>query len=480
LNFATATSMAADLRTRKVSARELTDDAISRIEREDGRLNAVVVRDFERARTAADAADAALARGERGALLGVPMTVKESFNVADLPTTWGLAAAAGKPAASDAVAVARLKAAGAVVLGKTNVAVNLHDWQSVNPVYGRSNNPWDVTRTPGGSSGGAAAALAAGFVPLEIGSDLAGSLRVPAHCCGVYAHKPTHGLLPVRGHTPPGAPDISVGIDSDLAVIGPMARSAADLALALGLLAGPDEAAATAYRLELPAPRHERLADYRVLVLDEHPLLPSAGEVRTAIERFAGDLDRAGCRIGRSSPLLPDLVSIADTYLRLLMSFIGANTPEPSYKAMQERAATAPAGDREADARRSLVATHRDWMVAHRKRTFHSHLWRQFFREWDIVLCPVLPVTAFAHDDAEMDRRRVDVDGRALPYGTLGIWAGPATSCGLPATAMPVGQGTSGLPVGVQAIGPYLEDRSTIAFAQLAEREFGGFRAPPR
>jgi amidase len=477
--FPTTTSLVAALRARKVSARELLDQAIARIEAGDVRLNAVVVRDFERARRAASAADAALARGEPGALLGVPMTVKESFNVAGLPTTWGLAAAAGRLAESDAVAVSRLKAAGSVILGKTNVSANLHDWQSVNPVYGRTANPWDTDRTPGGSSGGAAAALAAGFVPLELGSDLAGSLRVPAHCCGIYAHKPTHGLLPNRGHAPPGAPVLSVGLDADLAVIGPMARGAADLALALDVLAGPDDAPATAYRLELPAPRHARLADYRVLVLDEHPLLPTAAEVRALIERFAGDLKRAGCRVERSSPLLPDLTSVAETFVRLLMSFIGANTPEASYRAMQDRAAATATDAPDALMRRSLVGSYRDWMLAHRMRTFHLHQWRQLFRAWDIVVCPVLPVTAFAHTDAQMDERRIDVDGRALPYGLLAVWAGLASAGGLPSTALPLGLGSGGMPVGVQAIGPYLEDRSTIAFAELAEREFGGFTAPP-
>lgn len=211
------------------------------------------------ARADAAAADAALARGDRRPLLGVPMTVKESFNVAGLPTTWGVAAVNGPLPQHDAVAVARLKASGAVIIGKTNVATYLADWQSVNPIYGRTRNPRDPARTPGGSSGGAAAALAAGFVSLELGSDLFGSLRVPAHCCGVLAHRPTLGLIPPRGHAPPGTPELSVSAELDLAVVGPLARSAGDLMLALDVLAGPDEAQATAYRLSLPPARHTRL-----------------------------------------------------------------------------------------------------------------------------------------------------------------------------------------------------------------------------
>jgi len=191
-----------------------------------------VVRDFERARAAAIEADRALARGERGPLLGVPMTVKECANVAGLPTTWGIPGTERIPVTEDAVAVTRLKSAGAVVLGKTNVPLMLADMQSYNAIYGTTNNPWDLARTPGGSSGGAAAALAAGYVPLELGTDIGGSLRIPAHFCGVFAHKPTHGIVPLRGIVPPGTPSLSVPVRQDMAVAGPMARSAGDLALA--------------------------------------------------------------------------------------------------------------------------------------------------------------------------------------------------------------------------------------------------------
>src|SRR5947209_4112536 len=216
-----ARALVAALARREISALELTNAAIARIEALDGKLNAVVVRDFDNARAAAVAADQALAGGERKPLLGIPMTVKEAFNVAGLPTTWGLPSAKGRLVADDALAVQRLKAAGAIILGKTNVPLMLADWQSYNDVYGTTNNPWDVGCTPGGSSGGAAASLAAGFVPLELGSDIGGSLRAPAHFCGVYAHKPTHSVVPLRGHTPPTRPPLPREVD--LAVAGPMA-----------------------------------------------------------------------------------------------------------------------------------------------------------------------------------------------------------------------------------------------------------------
>jgi amidase len=470
-----------DLRSRRISAVEALEQAMGRIEAADRDINAVVVRDFERARAAAAAADAALGRGDRRALLGVPMTVKESFNVAGLPTTWGVAGPAGTLPRHDALAVSRLKASGAVIIGKTNISTYLADWQSVNAVYGRTQNPWDLTRTPGGSSGGAAAAVAAGFVPLELGSDLFGSLRVPAHCCGVFAHKPSHGLIPTRGHAPPGTPELSVGADADLAVVGPLARSAGDLMLALDVLAGPDDPQATGYRLELPPARHGRLADFRVLVLEKHPLLPISREVGSAIQQLAANLQRAGARLEDASPLLPDLMQIAETFEWLLMAFMGANFPDIVYASRWEAAARLPAADRSREAmrQRALVSSHRDWIRAHRARIAISHQWRQFFREWDVVICPVLPTTAFPHQDKEINQRTIDVDGQRIPYGFQAVWSGLASLSGLPATAMPIGLGHDGLPIGVQVIGPYLEDRTTLAFAQLAEQQFGGFRAPP-
>jgi amidase len=477
--FSTVRDVTAALANRKVSAAELADAAIARIEKLDAKLNAVVVRDFERARAAAKDADAALARGERRPLLGVPMTVKEAFNVAGLPTTWGLARGKGKPVAEDAATVARLKAAGAIILGKTNVPVMLSDWQSYNDVYGQTNNPWDVTRSPGGSSGGSAAALAAGFVPLELGSDIGGSLRAPAHFCGVFAHKPTHGLIPLRGHTPPGFPGLPVEID--LAVAGPMARTTTDLSIALDVLAGPDEPLATAYRLELPKPRHEVLKDFRVLMIDTHPLLPTGAAVRGALDRFAERLAKAGVTVARSSPLVPNLDLAARTYFSLLYPIFGVDLPAAAYQHLRDvAAAIAPeVDDLDARAARGLVLSHRDWSLADRVRRGMAARWRELFRRFDVVVCPILPTPAFPHDHGDFRARRIDIDGTPHRYGHQSVWAGLATLPGLPATAIPLERTEQGLPVGAQIIGPYLEDRATLAFAALAEREFGGFVAPP-
>lgn len=480
-DYWSARDLIAALRARRVSAIELLEHAVARIEAHDAKLNAVVVRDFDRARKEAIAADAALARGDRRPLLGLPITVKESFDVAGLPTTWGIPGTSGLRIDEDAVAVSRLKAAGAVVIGKTNVPVMLADWQSYNPVYGVTNNPWDLTRTPGGSSGGSAAALAAGYVALEIGSDAAGSLRAPAHYCGVYAHKPTHGLVPLRGCAPPGVPRLSVDMQVDLVVAGPMARSASDLGLALDVIAGPDELAAVGYTLALPPARHADLKSFRALLLDQHPLVLTGEAVRTALERFAYGLAQAGARVARTSPLLPDLAMSGRLFMQLLMALNGAGLPDDVVRDMRRAAAQFAPDDQSLAAlsARGSLMTYAEWFKADGIRLGVADQWRRLFREWDVVVCPIMPTPAFNHDHREMEKRRILVDGRPIRYGDQAMWPSIATLTGLPATAMPIALSAEGLPIGIQIIGPYLEDRTTIALAELAEHEFGGFVAPP-
>ncbi|SFM30576.1 amidase family protein [Variovorax sp. OV329] len=431
----------------QASALDLCDAAIGRIESLDGAIHAVVLRDFERAREQARAADAARARGERLPLLGVPMTVKESFNVAGLPTSWGLPPFRDFRPAQDAVAVQRLKAAGAVILGKTNVAAALGDWQSANPVYGRTVNPNDATRTPGGSSGGGAAALAAGMVALEMGSDLFGSIRVPAHFCGLYGHKPSVGVLPTRGHDFPGT---QVEPGDRPAVIGPLARSADDLDRVLDAIAGPDQPDAKAYRLALPPPRHARLRDWRVLVLDQHPVCATSSAMRSALEASARQLEQSGAKVSRSSDKLPDLKLIAEGYTTLVTTFLGAWEPGGS----------------------TTMSAH-DWIRLMGQRDRYRVQWRAFFEEFDALLCPPSGSAAFPHDEnPDFDSRSLLIDGQPTPYGAQGAWSTIASMAGLPATVAPMARDAEGLPLGVQIIGPFLEDRSTIALArQLAGRE---------
>ena len=480
-SFKTAVELSAALKDKKISAVELAQDAIGRIERHDDRINAICVRDFERALEAARDADAALARGETKPLLGIPLTVKESYNVAGLPTTWGILAQKDFVAAEDALPVARVKDAGGVVLGKTNVPLGLGDWQSYNEIYGVTKNPFDLGRTPGGSSGGSSAALAVGYGPLSLGSDIGGSLRVPAFHCGVYAHKPTFALAPSRGHTPP--PLQPLPLDRDLAVIGPMARSAADLSLLLDVIAGPDPLeAGKAYRLELPSPRHARLQDFRLLVIDSDPLLPTDKAVRGAIEKLAADLSKAGVTIARESPLLPDFAASSRLYMRMLMSFLGANFPVDVYQGAQASAAKLSPDDRSlaAERLRGIVLSHRDWVIAEGGRAHLRAQWRKLFESFDAVICPIMPTPAYPHDHSpEQEKRRIRIDEADHVYADQLAWPGVATLPGLPATAIPLGLSADGLPVGVQIVGPFLEDRTPLKLAELIEREFGGFVPPP-
>ncbi|MBF9072765.1 amidase [Streptacidiphilus fuscans] len=479
-NERTAEELAAAMRAGDVSSVELTDAAIARIERDDKAINAICVPDFDRARAAARDADQARARGEDRPLLGIPVTVKESYNIAGLPTSWGIPQYRDFVPAEDAVQVARLKAAGAVVLGKTNVPLGLHDVQSYNEIYGTTNNPWDHGRTPGGSSGGSAAALAAGFGALSIGSDIAGSLRTPAHFCGVYAHKPTLGLAAARGMVPPDAPALPA--EHDLAVVGPMARSARDLTLLLDVMAGPDPLTyGLAHQVALPPARHERLGDFRVLVLDEHPLVATGSAVRAGVNRVADALVDAGARVERQSPLLPDLTEAALLYAQLLFSSVATRFPAELLEELRVRAAALDADDRSLDAARlrGMVASHRDWIQVNHRRELHRHGWRGFFAEFDAVVCPVTPTPAFPHDHhPDPGERRIDVDGVAHPYLDQLVWAGVATMPGLPATAVPAGRSAEGLPVGVQLIGPMFEDRTPLRLAELLEQRIGGYQAP--
>ena len=299
----------------------------------------------------------------------------------------------------------------------------------------------------------------------------------------MYAHKPTHGLVPVRGYSPP-PPFPPLLDDLDLAVIGPMARSAADLELALDVVMGPDKAHdGMAYRVTLPPARHSSLKDYRVLVIDAHPLMPIDSTIREALDRLSDRLIRVGAKVAHQSPLLPDLAGSARLYMRLLAASKSLSISPELYAEAQRGAAVLPPSDTRlaAERRRGTVISHRDWLAADVARAGFEKQWSALFREWDVVLYPAAPVVAFPHDHSlPIEGRHLKVDGTEHPYDdALFVWADPASTCGLPATTAPIDRTTAGLPIGVQIIGPYLEDRTPIAFAALLEREFGGFAPPP-
>ncbi|MCE3602555.1 amidase [Massilia sp. P8910] len=475
--FASATDTASLLASGEVCALELVDFMVARIVKLDPQINAVVVRDFEQARRAAASADAALKRGIRRPLLGVPVTVKESFHVAGLATSWGIGAFRDWPCRTESVAIQRLKHAGAIIVGKTNIATALADWQCDNELFGKTSNPWDPCRTPGGSSGGSAAALAAGLSFLELGSDLAGSIRIPAHFCGVYGHRPTQGLISSQGYCFPGTT-----ATSDLGTIGPMARSADDLRCAIDLLAGPGSPESIGWRFKMPAARHDRVQGFRILLLDSHPLVPSSDADRQQLDTLATELRKLGATVATESPLLPSLAEAAHVFMRILIPQNVARLSEEHYAAALESIHAIAEDDTSlmAVGLRACIGNPRDGFRANEARVRLKLQWQRLFRDWDVVVCPVSPTAAFAHDDRPMEDRRLSVDGLPISYFDQMAWISFASLCGLPATSVPCGLNREHMPNGLQIIGPHYEDHTTLAFASHLERHFGGFVPPPR
>ena len=361
-------------------------------------------------------------------------------------------------------------------MGKTNVPPYAGDWQADNPIFGRSNNPWNLERTPGGSTGGGAAALAAGLSALEFGSDIGGSIRVPAAFCGVYGHRPSDSTLPRSGHFP-GAP--LPNPTTVLSVLGPLARDAGDLELALDVIAGPDVGEDVAWQLHLPPARHERLQDYRVAVMPSLPWLPVDGEILAAQANLVEKLRRLGVQVKEAFPEeLGDLREYYKLYRRLLFVM---TTIEMSWEARQEFAANErQSGDEFLQANADgLQASAQEYIIWNARRERYRAIWRRFFREWNILLLPVDIVPAFPHMNQSWEERFFTIDGRRITYESQTVYASVPTLAGHPSTAFPVGLTHTALPVGLQAMGPYLEDRTPLRFAQLVAREWGGFQQPP-
>ena len=477
IEFASACELAKKIRDKEISSRELTDLYIDRIERLDGELNAVVVRDFEGAQAAAERADRVLEQGEEvGPLHGIPMTIKEAYNIAGLPTTWGVPPLKDNVAGEDAESVRRLKAAGAHFLGKTNVPLNLGDFQSYNEIYGTTRNPWNSERTPGGSSGGSAAALAAGLCGLESGSDVGGSIRNPAHYCGVYGHKPTWNIVPQQGHALPG-----MLATPDIAVVGPLARSAEDLALCLDVVSGADPLVASGWRLELPPPRHAKLSDYRVAIWPSDPMAPVDREVADRVQQVGDRLSALGARVSDSARPALDVASSYETYVHMLGGVMSAGLPEDALADMEALAAGLDEADRSYDANmaRAAVQKHGEWVRENNKREALRMAWRDFFEDWDILICPQMATVAFEHDHRSFDERTLSVNGEAQPYFQQIFWAGLVTVAYLPSTVFPTGLSREGLPIGLQAVSAEYADRTCIDFARLMADEIGGFVPPP-
>jgi len=477
LGFESATRLAARIRAGEISARELTDYFIGRIEKHDGAINAVVVRDFERAREAAAHADDAQARDESlGPLHGLPMTIKEAYDLAGTPTTWGIPDFEKNVATADAAMVASFKAAGAHFLGKTNVPINLADFQSYNDIYGTTGNPWDTERTPGGSSGGSAAALAAGLTGLESGSDIGGSIRNPSHFCGIYGHKPTWGIVPDEGHALPG-----MDAPTDIAVVGPMARSAEDLALCMDLVAGANRFQRGGWKLALTRPDWNRIEGLRIAVWPTDDVAPVATEVADRVQQVADRLAQKGATVSDTARPSFDVMRASETYIAMLNGVISAGMPDDVFAAMQAGAAGLDPNDRSFTALsvRAAVQSHRDWVRQDHARARLRLAWRAFFDDWDLLLCPVTATPAFPHDHSPAGTRQLEVDGVAQSYFQQIFWAGLITVGHLPSTIFPTGPSASGLPIGLQAVSAEYNDYGCIDFARLAADEFGGFAPPP-
>ena len=475
--FKTATELAAMIDRKEIGSEELLDLYLRRVERFNPKLNAIIALDAERGRRQAQAADAALAKGERlGPLHGVPMTIKESYDVAGLPTTWGNPPLRDNVPNVDALSVRRLKAAGAVLFGKTNVPLNLADFQSYNDIYGTTNNPWDLKRIPGGSSGGSAAALAAGMTGFESGSDIGGSIRNPSHFCGVFGHKPTWGLLPPRGHAMPG-----VLSQPDLSVIGPLGRGAQDLAIGVTAMAGPDEILAEGYELRLRGPRHDSLSGYRVAVWTTDDLAPVTQETQKRVRAVAETIASAGGRADFDARPDIDFNAAFGTYQTLLQAVMMSRQPDDVYQGLQEEARQLDPQDHSARAEtiRRQVATYRDYSAANEARTALRWRWHEFFQTYDALIAPMMATPAFPHDHRPFGERTLMVDNDERPYFEQVFWAGIAICSYLPATVIPTGPSAEGLPIGVQLIGPEFGDLRTIGLAKLLEAEGFAFTPPP-
>ena len=455
---ASATEQAAAIREGEITSRELLETFASRIDRLNGSINAVVTLDLDGARVEADRADADAKDGRwRGPLHGLPITIKDAIEVAGIRSTGGATELRDHVPSMDAPAVARLKGAGAIVFGKTNVPRWSGDLQTYNEIFGTTNNPWNVDHVPGGSSGGPAAAVAAGFTAFELGTDIGGSVRIPSHCCGTFGLKPSYGVVSQRGYLD----HVGAGTtDADINVFGPIARSAEDLDLLLGVLAGPDEDRALAWRLDLPAPRRTELAGLRIGTWFEQPGMPMDRDQLALLRRAADALADAGAKVDEAHPPV-DFQAQTDLFGRMIIAAISPSM-DPAV------------GD-------AFSGSHLAWLRDDEQRAARRAAWAEWFESYDALLCPVLATPAFSHNqEGEFQDRMVEIDGALHSHLVLTGWTGLIGVVGLPSAVPPIGTTPKGIPVGVQVVAPYLRDREAVQLAGwVAEVTGAGYQVPP-
>ncbi len=451
-----AAQLARMISGKELSSRELLEVYLRRIERLNPALNAVVTLDAEGATAAAQRADELTAAGAAtGPLHGLPMTVKDAIEVGGLRSTGGAEELSEHVPAADAPVVARLRRAGAVVMGKTNVPRWSGDIQTYNSLFGVTNNPWDLSRTTGGSSGGPAAAVAAGLTSFETGTDIGGSIRIPSSFCGICGHKPSYGVVSQRGYLDRVGGGVT---DADINVFGPLARSVDDLELLLGVIAGPDDDDAVGWKLDLPPARHREIRDYRVGLWLDDPACQVDAAALGVLREAADALADAGAHVSQSRPPL-DLQDVDGLFGSLLLAAISVSVKRPVGEA--------------------LAGNHLDWLVLNEKRAALRRVWAEWFRDFDVLLCPVLPMLPFPHDtEGTINDRYVIVNGRSRPQSQTLSWTGLVGVAYLPSTVVPVGMAND-LPVGIQVVGPYLEDRTALFVARRLAELRGGIIPPP-
>ena len=437
------------LRRREVSSRELLDLYLQRVEAHNPAINAIVTLDADRARARAAEADEATARGESfGRLHGLPVTIKDVFETAGLRTTAGDPELKDHVPERDAVLVVRIRAAGAVIFGKTNTPTQAADGQTFNALFGTTNNPWDLSVTPGGSSGGCGAAVSAGLTAMSFGSDIAGSIRIPAAFCGIYGHKPTWGLIPQRGHIP-GPPGQL--IERDINTVGPLTRDPRDLDLALSVLAGPKTQEALGWRMQLASPLEKPLSEYRVAAWLEDEYCPVDDHQTRRFEAMVDALRGAGAEVDTKARPPFTFNDAFELYLKLL------RLPMTNDQAM----------------------SHIEWLDLDDIRQRYRDEWAQFFERYDVLLCPVASTVPFPHDQGPREERHYRINGEDRPLAEYIMWPGLIGLSYLPSTSTPLGPSDNGLPVGVQVVGPHLSDRRTIDFAGKLQTVIGGYQRPP-
>ena len=462
-----ATDQLAALQSREISAIELLNEHLERHEMLHSRLNAIVTTDIEGARQQAAEIDEAQRNGKNlGPLAGLPMTVKDALATNGMRSTGGAIELTDHVPAEDAAAVAHARNAGAIIWGKSNLPRWSGDIQAVNEMFGRTGNPWDLSRTPGGSSGGAAAAVATCISPVEIGTDIGGSVRLPAHFSGVCGHKPSFGVVPQRGyidHVTYGA------LDADVNVVGPLARTVDDLELMMNVLADhPDRLLAT----------RGKGRELRVAAWLDDPACPVSTEVAAVLDTAISALEAEGIKVDRNARPAHAFDDVYSIGMPLVSASTSPGRTDEEYERLLER--SNDADPTMAMRARASTIRHRDWLLMSEQRELRRRNWDRFFNDYDVLLAPTAFIAAFEHvDGGNLYTRTLEVDGSTRPYADLIAWTTQFGYVYLPATVVPAGRTPSGLPVGLQIVGPFMGDRTTLEFGRLVESVTGGYKAPP-